>query len=448
MPAAPSPVTERGAVVGLTLEGLGVVRPEGKRVLVRGALPGEDVAYVRTKRRSNYDEAQLVAVHAASPDRVDPRCTYFGTCGGCALQHLAAPAQLLAKQATLVDSLARIGGVQPATILPAVAGPPWGYRRRVRFAARDVQAKGRVLVGFNERERPWVMDMDHCETAHPLASALLPSLAALAGSLSVRARLPQFEVTVADNAVAVVARVLSPLTEADNVRLAAFAAEPGMADRPLRLFVQPGDGSTLVPVGSAARDPAPLEYGLPAWGLKLAFGPTDFIQVNAAVNELLVAQVLAQLDPQPTDRVLDAYAGVGNFSLPLAQRAGQVLGMEGAAPAVAWARRNAAAAGLANAQFFVADLAGNGLGGAWVRERFDLALLDPPRTGARELLAPLAATGVRRLVYVSCHPGTLARDAGILTTEHGFRLEAAGVFDMFPQTSHVESMAVFTRDAG
>jgi 23S rRNA (uracil1939-C5)-methyltransferase len=310
-----------------------------------------------------------------------------------------------------------------------------------------VQAKGRVLVGFHERERPWVMDMDHCETAHPFAGRLLPRLSALAGSLSIRHRVPQFEVTVADNAVAVVVRTLLPLTPGDDRCLEAFAAGDHGLDRPLRLYLQPGDGRTLLPVGAGARDPAPLEYALPARGLRLGFGPTDFIQVNAAVNAALVEQALVALDPQPADRVLDLFAGIGNFSLPLAQRAAMVLGIEGAAPAVEWARRNAAGAGLANAEFVVADLAGEGLGGAWARGRYDLALLDPPRTGARELLAPLAGTGVRRIAYVSCHPGTLARDAGILVTEHGFSLDAAGVLDMFPQTSHVESMAVFSRAA-
>ncbi|MBL8225968.1 MAG: 23S rRNA (uracil(1939)-C(5))-methyltransferase RlmD [Chromatiales bacterium] len=446
MPAPPS-APERAVIAGLTLEGLGVVRGEGKRVLVHGALPGEDVEYQRTRRRSNYDEARLLAVHAPSADRVEPRCSYFGRCGGCALQHLAPAAQLAAKETTLLESLSRIGGVRPAQVLPPVAGETWGYRRRVRFSVRDVQAKGRVLVGFQERERPWVMDMDHCETAHPLASALLPALSALAGSLSIRHRVPQFEVTVADNAVAVVARTLLPLTPDDDRRLEDFAADTQGLDRPLRLYVQPGDGRTLVPVGAAARDPSPLEYALPARGLRLAFGPTDFIQVNAAVNAALVEQALAALDLRPTDRVLDLFAGIGNFSLPLAQRAAAVVGIEGAAPAVEWARRNAASAGLANAEFVVADLAGDGLGGAWARGRYDLALLDPPRAGARELLAPLAATGVRRIVYVSCHPGTLARDAGILVGEHGFALEAAGVLDMFPQTSHVESMAVFSRTA-
>lgn len=444
---APPPAPERAVIAGLTLEGLGVVRGEGKRVLVHGALPGEDVEYQRTRRRSNYDEARLLAVHAPSADRVEPRCSYFGRCGGCALQHLAPAAQLATKETTLLESLARIGGVRPARVLPPVAGEPWGYRRRVRFSVRDVQAKGRVLVGFQERDRPWVMDMDHCETAHPLASALLPALSALAGSLSIRHRVPQFEVTVADNAMAVVARTLLPLSPDDDRRLEDFAAGSQGLDRPLRLYVQPGDGRTLVPVGAAARDPSPLEYALPAQGLRLAFGPTDFIQVNAAVNAALVEQALAALDPQSTDRVLDLFAGIGNFSLPLAQRAAAVVGIEGAAPAVEWARRNAASAGLANAEFVVADLAGDGLGGAWARGRYDLALLDPPRTGARELLAPLAATGVRRIVYVSCHPGTLARDAGILVGEHGFALEAAGVLDMFPQTSHVESMAVFSRAA-
>ncbi len=381
---------QRGLVTGLTLEGAGVLHPEGKRVLVPDALPGEEVDYLVTRRRPKYDEGRLLAVVTPSPDRVVPPCEYFGRCGGCALQHLAPAAQLAAKEATLLESLARIGGVVPRRVLPPVAGATLGYRRRVRFAARDVAGKGRVLVGFHERERPYVMDMGHCATAHPAIAALLGPLSALAGSLSFRHRLPQFELTAAE----------------------------------------------------------PLYYALPAYGLRFAFGPTDFIQVHAGVNEAMVDRALAELGATPADAVLDAFAGIGNFSLPVARRAARVVALEGAGPAVDWARRNAAAAGLGNVTCVVADLAGEGAAGAWTRERFRLAILDPPRAGARELLAPLAGTGVERLVYVSCHPGTLARDAGILATDHGFVLEAAGVLDMFPQTSHVESMAVFARGDG
>ncbi len=437
---------QRGLVTGLTLEGAGVLHPEGKRVLVPDALPGEEVDYLVTRRRPKYDEGRLLAVVTPSPDRVVPPCEYFGRCGGCALQHLAPAAQLAAKEATLLESLARIGGVAPRRVLPPVAGATLGYRRRVRFAARDVAGKGRVLVGFHERERPYVMDMGHCATAHPAIAALLGPLSALAGSLSFRHRLPQFELTAADNALAVVVRALLEPTPADRARLAAFAAEHSTPALPLRLFLLAGAGHVLEPLGDPAAEP--LYYALPAYGLRFAFGPTDFIQVHAGVNEAMVDRALAELGATPADAVLDAFAGIGNFSLPVARRAARVVALEGAGPAVDWARRNAAAAGLGNVTCVVADLAGEGAAGAWTRERFRLAILDPPRAGARELLAPLAGTGVERLVYVSCHPGTLARDAGILATDHGFVLEAAGVLDMFPQTSHVESMAVFARGDG
>ncbi len=433
-------------MTGLTLEGAGVLQPDGKRVLVPDALPGETIDYLVTRRRPKYDEGRLLGVVTPSADRVTPPCEYFGRCGGCALQHLAPAAQLAAKEATLLESLARIGGVAPRRVLPPVAGATLGYRRRVRVAARDVATKGRVLVGFHERERPYVMDMGHCATAHPAIAALLGPLSVLAGGLSFRHRLPQFELTVADNALAVVVRALLEPTAADRARLAAFAGEHATPALPLRLFLAAGAGHVLEPLGDPAAEP--LHYALPAYGLRFAFGPTDFIQVHAGVNAAMVAQALAELGATTADAVLDAFAGIGNFSLPVAQRAARVVALEGAGPAVDWARRNATAAGLGNVECVVADLAGAGAAGAWTRERFRLAILDPPRAGARELLAPLAGTGVERLVYVSCHPGTLARDAGILATEHGFVLEAAGVLDMFPQTSHVESMAVFARGGG
>jgi 23S rRNA (uracil1939-C5)-methyltransferase len=428
-------------VAALTLEGAGVLAPQGKRVLVPGALAGERVRFERRQRRRNYDEGVLLEVLTASPDRVTPECRYFGTCGGCALQHLSPEGQVVMKQASLLDSLARIGGgLTPARVLPPVTGAVWGYRRRARLAVRDVPRKGRVLVGFREQAKPWVADMLSCATVHESISSLIPALSELTGQLSIRARLPQFEATVADNALALVVRVLDPPTPGDLDLLGAFAR-----DHQVRLYLQPGNPESVRPL--TGEDPGPdLHYTIPAYRLQVAFGPTDFIQVHRDVNLQMIDQAIGLLAPGSSDRVLDLYCGIGNFTLPLARCAAEVVGVEGARAAVRRAESNAAIAGLGNCRFVEADLAGSGTEGAWTRERFDLALLDPPRTGAAELLPALAGVGPRRIVYVSCHPGTLARDAGILVREHGYALVAAGIMDMFPHTSHVESMALFERN--
>lgn len=431
---------EIAEVIDLTLEGAGVVAsPGGKRVLVPGALAGEQISFRRQRRRRNFDEGVLLEVLRPSADRAVPACEYFSRCGGCALQHLEPAAQLAMKQATLLDSLQRIGRIAPEQVLPPITGAVWGYRRRARLAVRHVPGKGRVLVGFREREQPRVVDMLSCATVHPSVSRLLPALSELIGALTVRARLPQIEVTVADNATALVLRVLDPPTAGDLELLRGFAATHA-----LRIYLQNGGPESIVPL-----DPLPadedLRYAMPAHGLSLAFGPADFIQVHAEVNLRMIDQAIGLLEPVATDRILDLYCGIGNFTLPLAKRAAAVTGIEGARPALERARQNAAAAGLANTRFIEADLSGAGTEGAWTRESFDLVLLDPPRTGAAELLPALARAGARRIVYVSCHPGTLARDAGLLVAGHGYRLRAAGVMDMFPQTSHVESMALFVK---
>ncbi|MEO7385300.1 MAG: 23S rRNA (uracil(1939)-C(5))-methyltransferase RlmD [Gammaproteobacteria bacterium] len=431
------PALEIADVIALTLEGSGVLAPAGKRVLVPGALVGEEVAFQRRRRRRNYDEGLLVEVRRPSADRVTPACEYFGRCGGCSLQHLSPAAQLAMKQGTLLESLARIASLEPAEVLAPVRGAVWGYRRRARLAVRHVERKGRVLVGFREAEKPWVVDMLTCATVDPAISRLIAPLSALIGKLSLRARLPQVEATVADNATALVFRVLDSPTPADREELLRFATEQGV-----RVYLQPGNPDSVV-----ALDPAgfgeELHYRLPAFDLTLTFGPTDFIQVHGEVNRLMVDQALRLLAPAGADRVLDLYCGMGNFTLPLARVAGTVLGLEGASPAVKRGRDNAVLAGLPNARFVEADLAGAGAEGAWTREKFDLAVLDPPRTGAAELLPALGKVAPRRILYVSCHPGTLARDAGLLVREHGYRLASAGVMDMFPHTSHVESMALF-----
>ena len=437
MAAIPAP--EIAEVSALTLEGSGVLAPAGKRVLVPGALVGEEVVFHRRRRRRNYDEGTLVEVRRPSPDRVTPACEYFGRCGGCSLQHLAPAAQLDLKQTTLKDSLARIAALAPDEWLPPVRGGIWGYRRRARLAVRHVERKGRVLVGFREAEKPWVVDMLRCETVEPAISRLIEPLSALVGRLSIRARVPQIEATVADNATALVFRVLDPPTAADREQLQAFASSHAV-----RVYLQPGNPESVVPIDPAGSGDE-LHYRLPAFDLTLTFGPTDFIQVHGEVNRLMVDQAVRLLAPAHTHRVLDLYCGIGNFTLPLARQAGEVTGLEGAAAAVHRGRHNAALAALPNTRFIEADLAGTGAEGAWTRERFDLVLLDPPRTGAAELLPALGRTGAQRIVYVSCHPGTLARDAGLLVREHGYRLASAGVMDMFPHTSHVESMALFER---
>lgn len=433
------PAIEVGEVSALTLDGSGVLAPGGKRILVPGALAGEEVAFQRRRRRRNYDEGDLVEVRRSSSDRVVPDCAYFGRCGGCSLQHLSPDGQLAMKQQTLLESLARIADLQPGEILPPVRGAVWGYRRRARLAVRHVERKGRVLVGFREREKPWVVDMLACATAEPAISRLIAPLSVLIGALSIRAQLPQVEATVADNATALVFRVLEAPTPADLDQLSQFAV-----DQNVRIFLQPGNPESIVPL-HPERPVDELYYQLPVFDLALTFGPTDFIQVHGEVNRQMVDQALRLLAPTVADRVLDLFCGIGNFTLPLARCSGEVLGLEGAGAMIRRGQHNAALAGLPNVRFVEADLSGAGVEGAWTRERFDLVLLDPPRTGAAELLPALGKLAARRIVYVSCHPGTLARDAGLLVREHGYRLKSAGVMDMFPHTSHVEAMALFER---
>lgn len=413
---------------------------EGKRVFVPGVIGDEQVDFRRRRQRRNFDEGELVTIHTPSASRVAPRCAVFGRCGGCTLQHVDADGQLALKERALLESLRRIGGVVPERVLPAVSEAKWGYRRRARLAVRDVPGKGRVLVGFRERDKPYITDMQHCETLDPALAALLPALSGLVGGLSLRARLPQVELSRGDEAVAVVFRVLDPPTAADRAAFGQFAVSHGV-----QVWLQPGAESTLVPLDPASAPPD-LTYELPEFGLRFAFGPLDFVQVHAAVNRRMIAQALALLAPGPGKRVLDLFCGIGNFSLPLARMAGEVVGMELSAASVSRAAANARLNDITNANFVPLDLAGEQAAAAVAGSAADLVLLDPPRSGALELLPALGGLPARRLVYVSCHPGTLARDARILVEEHGFRLGAAGVLDMFPQTAHVESMALFERD--
>lgn len=420
-------------------DGLGVARVDGKVTFIEGALPGERVHFVLRRHRKSYDLGRMLKILESSPDRTVPRCRYFGICGGCSLQHLRPEAQLPAKERLLSDNLRRIGKVETETWLVPLTGPYWGYRRRARLGVRVVENKGGVVVGFREKARSFITPLNSCDVLDPRVGTLLPALRDLIAGLSRPDRIPQVEVAAGDKAVALVFRHLVPLTEEDDARLTAFGET-----RFVQIFRQPGSPDDLVPIWP--NPPRPLMYRLPKYHLELQFAPTDFVQVNAELNQAMVHQAIRLLNPQPSDRVLDLFCGLGNFSLALARRAGQVTGLEVEPALVAKAVENAARNGLGNTDFRQADLYDPDTSSPWGDEYFDLWLLDPPRTGAIELVKRLPANhGPRRIVYVSCSPSTLARDSEVLVHAKGYRLRAAGVLDMFPQTSHVEAMALFER---
>ncbi|WP_201769602.1 23S rRNA (uracil(1939)-C(5))-methyltransferase RlmD [Luteimonas huabeiensis] len=429
-------------ILDLSHDGRGVARREnGKTVFVAGALPGERVLAKQTARSRSFDEAVVVEVERASPDRVQPRCPHFGVCGGCALQHLEESKQILAKQRVLLENFERIGHVAPEAVLPPLTDAQWGYRRKGRFSVRRVEKKGKTLVGFREQDPRFVADLSICHTAIPEIGERVEALSRLVDAMDARREIPQIEFIAGDQTVALVFRHLAPLSAADRERLEAFAREHGFA-----VFLQPGGVDSVHALWPA--DP-PLSFRLPQWDVELGFRPLDFIQVNRGLNEKMIARALELLDAQPGERVLDLFCGLGNFTLPLARGAAHVVGVEGDAGLVARARENARRNGLGNVEFHAADLAQPLAGQPWARQGFDRLLLDPPRSGADGVLRQLPLDGLKRIVYVSCHPGSLARDAGYLVRERGWALRAAGVMDMFPHTAHVESIAVFeTRGPG
>ncbi|MGE5639449.1 MAG: 23S rRNA (uracil(1939)-C(5))-methyltransferase RlmD [Clostridia bacterium] len=413
-------------------EGRGVARrPEGKVVFVEGALTGEQVSFDVLKKKEKFDVARATAIVEASGARVVPRCPHFGTCGGCALQHASMRTQMAAKQRGLEDNLERIGKVRAESMLPILYGPDWGYRQRARLSVRRVPKKGGVLVGFREKRSTYVADMRECPVLPPAISRLIPELKILIESLSINERVPQVEVAAGDADTVLVFRNLLPFTDQDLAKLKSFGKT-----YQVHVWLQPGGPDTAHPL-----EPHELYYELPEFGVRIDFRPTEFTQVNSAVNRALVSRAIRFLDPQPGERVADLFCGLGNFSLPLARRGARVIGFEGSRALVDRARANAQANGLV-VQFEVADLFKAGIEAFGP---FDKVLIDPPREGAVEVVKSLPEAWPSRIVYVSCDPATLARDAGILVHAKGFRLLAAGVVNMFPHTAHVESIAVFER---
>jgi 23S rRNA (uracil1939-C5)-methyltransferase len=417
-------------------DGRGVGRVADKVVFIDGGLPGERVRFRYTKGGRHYDQGVVETVIEPSPDRVEPPCPVFGLCGGCSLQHLEGGAQVAAKQRMLADNLGRVAGVAPETWLAPLDGPHWGYRAKARLSIRRVRNKG-VLVGFRERASSFVTVMDACPVLEPRLEGLIEPLKELVARMSRPDRVPQAEVAATDGDAAVVLRHLTELTDADRQRLADFQAEHGVV-----VETQAKGPETATPLDP--QRPAQLYYELPEFGVTLNFRSTDFVQVNREVNRQLVSRAMAQLEPGPGERVLDLFCGIGNFSLPMARLGAEVLGLEGEATLVERAGDNAARNRLDRAtDFRSADLEATPLNEIPGVAAADKVLLDPPRSGAVEAVKQLAAgPRPRRIVYVSCNPATLARDAAILANA-GYRLEAAGIANMFPHTAHVESIARF-----
>jgi len=420
---------------GLSHEGRGVGRIDGKAVFVHGALPGERVLARIQRSRATFDEADTVSVLEASPQRIEPRCPHFGVCGGCSLQHMSEEHQLAHKQSVMLELLQHQAGLQPQHLAEPIHGPQWGYRRKARLGVKHVAAKGGVIVGFRERAKPYVTNSEQCDVLDARVGQHLPALRALIQGTSVADKIPQIEVAIGDDCVALVIRHMESLSESDEIAFRQFA-ELAQVD----IYSQSGGLDTVRPLNSEA---APLSYTID--GLNLRFEPVDFVQVNAAINADMIARAIDYLQLTTADAIADLFCGLGNFSLPLARRAGHLLGIEGDAGLIERAGANARANGIENCEFRSANLADPAtitaldLGGA------NKLLLDPPRTGALELIEGLDLRAISRLVYVSCNPVTFARDAALLCDRHGFALLECGVLDMFPQTAHVESISLFAK---
>jgi 23S rRNA (uracil1939-C5)-methyltransferase len=429
-----------GEIESLNYDGRGVAHINGKTTFIENALPGEQVEFGITRKKPTFDNAIATRILRVSPDRViEPRCKYFGSCGGCAIQHIRDEAQIGFKQQAVSEQLKHIGGIETDAWQPAITGPHWGYRRRARLGARLVAKKGGVLVGFREKASTYITDMNSCEILDERVASLIPQMKELISNLSIPDQVPQIEVAAADNAVALVFRHLQPLDENDLDRLKQFGSEYGV-----QVWLQPAGPDSILPLNDG--HPEPLYYGFNDSEVRIQFTPTDFTQINAHVNRKMVAQAIEWLEVDESSHVLDLFCGLGNFSLPIAEKAAWVTGIEGSQRLVDGAMANAGRNGLQNADFRMADLYETVESFAWGDRAYNRVVLDPPRSGAMDVLKLMPDEFAERMVYVSCYPATLARDAAYLVKVRGFRLSKIAVMDMFPQTTHVETMALFERN--
>jgi len=427
-------------VESLDHEGRGIAHADGKVIFIEGALTGERVTYSSYRKKNNYEQAKVEKILKRSFMRVQPRCQVFGVCGGCSMQHLEPQAQVAVKQRVLEDNLQRIGKVKPETVLPPIFGQPWGYRQRARLSVRHVLKKEKTLVGFREQNGKYVADMQHCEILTPKIAGLLPLLGELNERFTRRDIIPQIEVAVGDKVEVLVLRILEALTPQDEALIREFA------DKHQVQFWTQTKGSETVKPFYPLNAPG-LSYSLPEFGITMPFAPAEFTQVNSEMNRLMVSRAMRLLDPQPHERIADFFCGLGNFTLPIARSGAQVLGIEGSDALVRRAKQNAEYNGLsANTAYQMMNLFEMNDAELVKAGRFDKWLVDPPRDGAIELMKSISdETAPQRIVYVSCSPSTLARDAEVLVHVKGYTLKTAGVMNMFPQTSHVESIAVFEK---
>ena len=424
-------------IESLSHDGRGVARIEGKTVFIDGGLGGERVRFRYSKKHSKYDEGRVVEVLSSSPDRVEAKCQHYGVCGGCSLMHMAPVAQLVLKQKTLMEQMSHFGHIEPKEWIEPMTGPLWGYRRKARLGVKHVPKKNRVLVGFREKGTPYLALLDKCEVLDPRIGTRLAELGSMIETLAAYNRIAQIEVAMDDKNTALVFRNLDPLSDSDQKILITYGQK-----NDLWIYLQSGGPDTITPIWPKSPQ---LSYA-PEVGLTLMFEPSDFTQVNATINQNMIQLTMELLEVCTEDRVLDLFCGLGNFSLPLARRVSEVVGVEGDVALVKHAQNNAKLNDLNNATFEQADLTKTALKDySWANDGFNKILLDPPRSGAFEVLSQLADLGAERIVYVSCNPATLARDAGELVHKYGYTLVSAGIMDMFPHTSHVESIALFIK---
>ncbi|MEQ9545909.1 MAG: 23S rRNA (uracil(1939)-C(5))-methyltransferase RlmD [Marinobacter sp.] len=430
----------RCVVETLSHDGRGIARQDGKTQFVDGALPGETVMAKVVGSRSKFDELRTLDVLEAAPTRVTPPCEYADLCGGCSLQHMGSDAQIQFKEDTLREHFAHFGGIEPEEwVTPMLSPETLGYRRKARLGVRHVQARDSVLVGFREKRNSFLTDIDRCVVMDPRIGERITPLRDMLYKLDAFNRIPQVEIACGDDVAVMVFRNMDTLSDSDRASLIAF----GQA-HDLHIYLQPKGPDTVHRIWPEEGEER-LSYRLEEYDLTMKFHPMDFTQVNAGINGTMVHRAVEWLDVQPEERVLDLFCGLGNFTLPLARKAGQVVGVEGDDAMVVRGRENAELNGLSNVMFHGADLQADFTSQPWAAEGFDKILIDPPRSGAQEVCEYLTAFGAKRIVYVSCNPATLARDAGVMV-RNGYRLVKAGVMDMFPHTTHVESIALFERD--
>ncbi len=425
-------------IESLAHDGRGVCHVDGKVVFIDEALPEEELEFIYTDSRKDYAEGRVETLITRSPLRVDAECEHFGKCGGCSFQHVKDEEQIKLKQGLLVEQFERIGKVSVNEFWEPMTAESWGYRRKARMGVKYVPKKGRVLVGFRERRNPFLAEIDSCKVMHPIVGENLLNLSAMIGQLSIKDKIPQIEVAIGDKDCVLAFRVLEPATDEDKAIMRAFGHEHSIS-----MCLQSKGPDTIVPIEGEPE--TMLNYSLPDQGVTFNFKPAMFTQVNYEINRQMVTRVIDDMQINENDTVLDLFCGLGNFTLPLATKAGKVVGIEGDLPLVNHAKSNAILNDLNNVEFYVADLSKDVSGQAWAKQKYNKIMIDPSRAGASEILHNLKKWDAELIMYVSCNPSTLARDAGILVNELGYTLVKAGVMDMFPQTGHVESMALFKK---